>query len=99
MKDARTARRVAPCCRSTWPPGLVQNTSKQKERAMTQSHGNSAKDERELMQLVKELTEAVVKVDVAFLDRVPHEDYAHHRPRRTVENRAQYLENRKARRV
>ena len=66
---------------------------------MTQPHGNSAKDERELMQLVKDLNEAVVKADVAFLDRVLHEDYAHHRPRGTVENRAQYLENRKARRV
>src|SRR5215831_19865121 len=66
---------------------------------MTQSIGNSAKDERELMQLVKELTEAVVKADLAFLERVLHEDYTHHRPRGTVENRAQYLDNRKARRV
>jgi len=66
---------------------------------MTQSIGNSAKDERELMQLVKELTEAVVKADLAFLERVLHEDYAHHRPRGAVESRAQYLDNRKARRV
>src|SRR5262249_35909358 len=66
---------------------------------MTQPHGNSAKDERELMQLVKDLNEAVVKADITFLDRVLHEDYAHHRPHGTVENRAQYLENRKARRV
>ena len=41
---------------------------------MTQPHGNSAKDERELMQLVKDLNEAVVKADVTFLDRVLHED-------------------------
>ena len=66
---------------------------------MTQPQGNAAKDERELMQLVKDLIEAVVKADVAFLDRVLHEDYAHHRPGGTVENRAQYLENRKARHV
>src|SRR5262245_51557662 len=51
------------------------------------------------MQLVKALTEAVVKADVAFLERVLSEDYAHHCPRGTVENRAEYLENRKARRV
>lgn len=66
---------------------------------MTQAASNSARDERELMQLVKDLNEAIVKANVAFLDRVLHEDYAHHRPRGTVENRAQYLENRKARRV
>src|SRR5262245_3236301 len=66
---------------------------------MTQPHGNSANDERDLMQLVKELVEAVVKGDVAFLDRALHENYAHHRPRGTVESRTQYLENRKARRV
>jgi len=66
---------------------------------MTQTPGNSARDERELTQLIKDLTEAVVKADVTFLERVLHEDYAHHRPRGAVENRAQYLENRKARRV
>ena len=66
---------------------------------MTQAHGNSAKDERELMQLIKELTDAVVKADAAFLERMLHEDYAHHRPGGTVENRVEYLENRKARRV
>ena len=66
---------------------------------MTQPTGDSARDERELAQLVKELNEATVKADIAFLERVLHEDYAHHRPRGEVENRAQYLENRKARRV
>ena len=66
---------------------------------MTQPLGDPGRDERELTQLVKDLNEAVVKADIAFLERVLHEDYAHHRPRGTVENRAQYLENRKARRV
>jgi hypothetical protein len=53
----------------------------------------------ELTQLIKDLYEAVVKAVVATLERLLHEDYVHHRPRGTVENRAQYLENRKARRV
>jgi uncharacterized protein (TIGR02246 family) len=66
---------------------------------MTQPLSDPARDERELTQLVKHLYEAVVKADVAVLERVLHEDYVHHRPRGTVENRAQYLENRKARRV
>ena len=66
---------------------------------MTQPLSDPARDERELTQLVKELNEAVVKADVAALERVLHEDYVHHRLRGTVENRAQYLENRKARRV
>ena len=66
---------------------------------MTQPSGDPASDERELTQLVKDLNEAVVKADVAVLDRVLHEDYVHHRPRGMVEDRAQYLENRKARRV
>jgi ketosteroid isomerase-like protein len=66
---------------------------------MTQPLGDPARDERELTQLVKDLNEAVVKADVALLERVLHDDYVHHRPRGTVENRAQYLENRKARRV
>src|SRR5262249_43315883 len=43
--------------------------------------------------------EAIVKADIAFLERVLHEDYIHIRPRGTVENRAQYLENRKTGRV
>jgi len=66
---------------------------------MAQTTRDPAGDERELTQLVKDLNAAVVKADVAFLERVLHEDYTHHRPRGTVENRAQYLENRKARRV
>jgi ketosteroid isomerase-like protein len=66
---------------------------------MAQPPGDPARDERELMQLIEDLYEAVVKADVAVLERILHEDYVHHRPRGTVENRAQYLENRKARRV
>jgi uncharacterized protein (TIGR03067 family) len=58
-----------------------------------------ASDERELTQLVKDLNAALVKADLAFLERVLHEDYTHYRPRGTVENRAQYLENRKTGRV
>jgi len=66
---------------------------------MTQPLGDQARDERELTQLVKDLNEAVVKADVAVLERALHEDYVHQRPRGMVENRAQYLENRKTRRV
>jgi uncharacterized protein (TIGR03067 family) len=55
--------------------------------------------ERELTQLVKDLNTAIVKADAAFLERVLHEDYTHIRPRGTVENRAEYVENRKAGRV
>ena len=56
-------------------------------------------DERELTQLVKDLNAALVKADIAFLERVLAQDYVHYRPHGDVENRAQYLENRKARRV
>src|SRR5262245_44816733 len=66
---------------------------------MTQPQGDPAREERELTQLVKDLNEAVVKADIAFLERVLHQDYTHHRPRGTVEDREQYLQNRKARRV
>jgi ketosteroid isomerase-like protein len=66
---------------------------------MTQPLGDPATDTRELTQLVKDLNAALVKADVAVLERVLHEDYVHHRPRGAVENRAQYLDNRKARRV
>src|SRR5262249_7530334 len=72
---------------------------KQKETVKTQSSGERAKDERELMELVKDLSEAVVRADVGFLDRALHEDYAHHRPNGIIENRAQYLDNRKNGRV
>ena len=65
---------------------------------MTQHLGDPDRNERELTQLVKDLNEAV-KADVTVLEGVLHEDYVHQRPRGMVENRAQYLENRKARRV
>ncbi len=42
---------------------------------------------------------AIVKADIAFLERVLHEDYIHLRPRGPAEDRAQYLENRKTGRV
>jgi predicted esterase/ketosteroid isomerase-like protein len=61
--------------------------------------GDQASDERELTQLVKDLKAAIVKADIAFLERVLHEDYVHLGPRGTVESRAQYLENRKTGRV
>ena len=57
--------------------------------------GEPATDERELTQLVKDIDTAVVKGDVAFLERVLHKDYVHTRSRGTVEHRAQYLDNRK----
>jgi ketosteroid isomerase-like protein len=60
---------------------------------------DAAGDVRALTQLIKDLNGAIVKADIAFLERVLHEDFTHHRPRGTVENRTQYLENRKARRV
>ena len=60
---------------------------------------NPDSDERELTQLIKDLNEAVVSADVAALEQVLHEDYVHNRPSGVVEDRAQYLENRKARRV
>jgi ketosteroid isomerase-like protein len=66
---------------------------------MTQPLGDPARDELELTQLVKDLNEAVVKADLAVLERALHEDYVHNRPNGVVEDRAQYLENRKARRV
>jgi uncharacterized protein (TIGR03067 family) len=58
-----------------------------------------AEPERELTQLLKDLNAATLKADVAFLERVLHEDYVHLRPRGTTEDRAQYLENRKTGRV
>jgi hypothetical protein len=66
-------------------------------------HGHAfadpASDQRELTQLVKDLNAALVKADIAFLERMLHKEYTHYRPRGTVENRAQYLENRKTGRV
>jgi ketosteroid isomerase-like protein len=61
--------------------------------------GDPASDERELTQLVKDLNAALVKADIAFLERVLAQDYVHYRPRGDVENRAQYLEDRKTGRV
>jgi ketosteroid isomerase-like protein len=57
--------------------------------------GDQASDERELTQLVKDLNAAIVKPDIAFLERVLDKDYVHYRPHGNVENRAQYLEDRK----
>jgi len=57
--------------------------------------GDQASDEQELKQLVKDLNAAIIKANTAFLDRVLAQDYVHYRPRGTVENRAQYLEDRK----
>jgi uncharacterized protein (TIGR02246 family) len=64
-----------------------------------QALGDPASDERELTQLVKDLSAALVKGDHALLERVLRDDYVHTRWDGNVENRAQYLENRKARRV
>src|SRR5262245_54193666 len=71
----------------------------QKETSMPRSSGDPTRNERELTRVLKDLFEAVIKADVAALERLLHEDYVHHRPSGTVESRAQYLENRKARRV
>jgi len=57
--------------------------------------GDQASDERELSQLVKDLNAAIVKADITFLEQILDQDYTHCRPRGHVENRAQYLENRK----
>ena len=64
-----------------------------------QAFGDPAGDERQLTQLVRDFSAALVKADHAFLERVLHEKYVHTRWNGAVENRAQYLENRKARRV
>ena len=61
--------------------------------------GDQASDERELTQLVNDLDAALVKQDIAFLERVLDQDYMHYRPHGDVENRAQYLEDRKSGRV
>jgi len=61
--------------------------------------GDVANDERELTQLVKDFNAALVKADTAFLDKVLGKDFVHYRPRGDIENRAQYLENRKNGRV
>jgi ketosteroid isomerase-like protein len=58
--------------------------------------GDTASDERELTQLVNDLNAAIVKPDIAFLERVLAKDYVHYRPHGNVETRAQYLEDRKS---
>jgi ketosteroid isomerase-like protein len=78
----------------TWALGwLILGT------ALAPAFAQPAADERELTQLVRDLNAAIVKPDVAFLERVLHPDYTHVRPRGTVETRAQYLEDRKSGRV
>ena len=57
--------------------------------------GDTASDERELTKLVNDLNAAIVKPDIAFLERVLSKDYVHYRPHGNVETRAQYLEDRK----
>ena len=52
--------------------------------------GDTASDERELTQLVNDLNAAIVKPDIAFLERVLAKDYVHYRPHGNVETRAQY---------
>jgi ketosteroid isomerase-like protein len=58
--------------------------------------GDTASDERELTQLVNDLNAAIVKPDIAFLERTLSKDYVHYRPHGNVETRAQYLEDRKS---
>jgi ketosteroid isomerase-like protein len=58
--------------------------------------GDTASDERELTKLVNDLNAAIVKPDIAFLERVLAPDYDHFRPHGNVENRTQYLEDRKS---
>jgi ketosteroid isomerase-like protein len=60
---------------------------------------DTATDERELTQLVNDLNAALVKQDLAFLERILDRDFVHYRPHGNVENRAQYLEDRKSDRV
>lgn len=57
--------------------------------------GDTAGDERELTQLIKDFNAALVKADTAFLDKVLAQDFVHYRPKGDVENKAQYLEDRK----
>ena len=61
--------------------------------------GDTASDERELTQLVKDFNAALVKDDIAFLERILDQDYMHYRPHGDVEKRAEYLEDRKSGRV
>ncbi|MGC1322908.1 MAG: nuclear transport factor 2 family protein [Candidatus Udaeobacter sp.] len=67
--------------------------------ACGQTFGDAASDERELTQLIKDFNAALVKADTAFLDKVLGQDFVHYRPKGDVENKAQYLEDRKSSRV
>ena len=67
--------------------------------ACSRAFGDTASDKRELTQLVNDIHVAVVNADMAFLEGVLHQDYVHHGQRGTIENRAQYLKNRKTGRV
>jgi ketosteroid isomerase-like protein len=67
--------------------------------ACGRTFGDSASDERELTQLVKDLNAALVKADTVFLEQVLAPDFVHYRPHGDVENRAQHLEDRKTGRV
>jgi ketosteroid isomerase-like protein len=57
--------------------------------------GDTASDERELTQLIKDFNAALVKADTAFIERVLADDFVHYRPKGDIENKAQYLEHRK----
>jgi len=57
-------------------------------RACGWAFGDAATDERELTQLINDLNAAIVKPDMAFLERVLDKDYSHYRPHGNVENRA-----------
>jgi ketosteroid isomerase-like protein len=64
-----------------------------------QVYCDQTSDVRELTRLVDDINAAVVKADMAFLERVLHKDYVHHGQHGMIENRTQYLENRKTGRV
>jgi ketosteroid isomerase-like protein len=64
-----------------------------------QVYCDQASDVRELTPLADDINAAVVKADMAFLERVLHKDYVHHGQHGMIENRTQYLENRKTGRV
>lgn len=60
---------------------------------------DTASDEQELTRLIKDFNTALVKADTAFLDKVLADDFVHYRPKGDVENKAEYLEDRKSRKV
>ena len=95
------------CCHGVAPAALAWNRTVKHLFTIAmllfavfgRAFGNPASDQRDLTQLVKDLNAALVKVDIAFLERLLHKDYTHYRTRGTVENRAQYLKDRKTGRV